>query len=252
MAKINIDSITYSTFDITGELASIGNRWSTWLRGFKQYAISRGVTDDIQKKNLLLVCAGPEVQELYDGLNPEDDVDEAEIEEGEETSKFQATVDILSKHFQPQVNVPFERHLFKQMTPEVGESVLKYIARLKFRAKTCQFKDSDDQIRDHVIHTVKSEKLRRKLLENGKDLKLDKLKDIAMSFEALANQMASMSVSEVNKVSFNIGSYEKTANKSKHRPTGKSHYKENINNRSSTERLEGWRNYCIIQKRGQD
>ena len=57
------------------------------------------------------MCAGPQVQELYDGLNLDDDVDDddGDAEEGgETTSKFQATVDILSRHFEPQVNIPFE------------------------------------------------------------------------------------------------------------------------------------------------
>ena len=219
MAKVNIDNLNYSSFDIGGEPASIGTRWAKWLRGFKRFAIAKGVTDDFQKKNLLLVCAGPEVQDLYDGLNPEDDIDAVSARPtpntstpgagtgpgagggGGSTSEFDEVVDILTKHFEPQVNVPFERHLFKQMTPEVGESTLKFIARLKARAKNCQFSDSDDQIRDQVIHTVKSDKLRRKLLESGKDLTLDRLKEIATSFEAVENQMASMSVSEVNKIS---------------------------------------------------
>ncbi|KAK7085865.1 hypothetical protein SK128_010729, partial [Halocaridina rubra] len=56
--------------------ASIGTKWTKWLRGFKRF---------VQKKNLLLVCPGPEVQELYDGLNP-DDKDDDEEEEGETTS----------------------------------------------------------------------------------------------------------------------------------------------------------------------
>ncbi|KAK7085866.1 hypothetical protein SK128_010730, partial [Halocaridina rubra] len=51
------------------------------------------------------------------------------------------------------------------MTPEVGESTLEFIARLKAKAKNCQFGDCDDQIQDQVIHMVKSEKLRKKLLE---------------------------------------------------------------------------------------
>ena len=125
MSKVSVENISYHTFDVSGEPASIGTRWEKWLRGFKRFAIAKGVTDDVQKKNLLLVCAGPEVQDLYDGLNPGDDDDDDETEEGEEAvSKFQATVDLLTGHFVPQVNVPFERHLFKQMSPEIGESVL--------------------------------------------------------------------------------------------------------------------------------
>ena len=162
---------------------------------------------------------------MYDGLDPDDDGN-GEEEGREMTLKLQATVDTLSRHFEPQVNVPFEHHLFKQMTPVVGESILKYIARLKFQAKNCKFSDCDDQIRDQMIHTVKSEKLRRKLLESGKDLTLTKLKEIAMAFEAIENQMASMSISEVNKVSLGNSSNKtgshKTGPKDNHKGNGNS------------------------------
>ena len=204
---LSLENISYHPFDLAADPASLGSRWEKWLRGFKRFAIAKGIKDDFQKKNLLLVCAGPEVQDLYDGLHPDDDVDEVRLTQTggssqELPSKFQEAVDILSSHFVPQVNVPFERHLFKQMSPEVGENVSKFIARLKTRAKNCSFSDIDDQIRDQVIHTVKSSKLRRKLLENGKNLTLSRLQEIAVSFEAVENQMAAMSVSEVNKVSY--------------------------------------------------
>ena len=137
-----------------------------------------------------------EIPGPYDGLNPED-------VEGDETSDFEETVSILTDHFVPKVNIPFERHLFKQMQQEDGESVMKFIARLRARGKQCSFQDLDDQIRDQVIHTVRSDRLKRKLLEGGQSLTLVKLQEIVTSFEAVENQMAAMNISEVNRLSCN-------------------------------------------------
>ena len=227
-----LDNLSYQSFDVSGEPASVGSRWEKWLRGFKRFAIAKGIKDDVQLKNLLLVCAGQEVQDLYDGLHSNDSDDNSE-EEGEDegTPRFQATVDLLTSHFVPQVNVPFERHLFKQMSPDLGESILKFIARLKARAQNCEFNDIDDQIRDQVIHTVKSDILRRKLLECGKNLTLEKLKEIAITFEAVENQMAAMSLKEVNKLSY--GSSSKTSHGKKF--SASKNAKPNPNNNKSND-----------------
>ena len=61
MTKITLENIGYHPFDVSGESTSKGSRWKEWLHDLKHDAIARGVTADVQKKNLLLVCAGTEV-----------------------------------------------------------------------------------------------------------------------------------------------------------------------------------------------
>ena len=73
---------------------------------------------------------------------------------------------------------------------------------------------------------MKSDKLRRKLLESGKDLTLTILKEIAVAFEAVENQMTAMSLSEVNKVSY-IKNFGK-----------KNSFKANNNSRENTDGVD--------------
>ena len=69
-----------------------------------------------------------------------------------------------------------------------GESVASYVTRLKGMAVTCEFADEEDMIRDQVIEKVKSEALRKKLLEKGSDLKLANVLSISNTEESVATQ----------------------------------------------------------------
>ena len=64
---------------------------------------------DLQKVALLLHTGGIDFQELYYTLIPE----------GEEKS-LEESFEVLDDYFVPKVNVPFERHLFRQMSQVAG------------------------------------------------------------------------------------------------------------------------------------
>ena len=86
----------------------------------------------------------------------------------------------LDDYFSPQVNVPYERHLFRNTKQLSAETVDQFITRLRQRADYCDFGDKmNEQIRDQVIDKCVSHQLRRKLLEKGKNLTLDQLQSIA-------------------------------------------------------------------------
>ncbi len=58
----------------------------------------------------------------------------------------------LNKFFLPQVIVPYERHLFRQLKQESEETMDQFVSRLKQQAAYCEFGNTcDEQIRDHVI-----------------------------------------------------------------------------------------------------
>ena len=68
------------------------------------YVSGKGVTNDLQKRSLLLHVAGMEVQEVYFTLVGEDTI-----------ATFQDTLKVLDDHFILKANVTFERHLFRQI-----------------------------------------------------------------------------------------------------------------------------------------
>ena len=98
---------------------------------------------------------------------------------------------MLDDYFVPKVNVPFERHLFKQMSQIVGETVDQSVCRLRQKAITCDFPNVDEAIRDQLIEKCGNAKLRRKFLEKA-NTNLKDLQDIARAFEAVEIQMKSL------------------------------------------------------------
>lgn len=112
--------------------------------------------------------------------------------DGEEQNKDQLdyvlAVAALSKHFSPKLNVPFERHVFRQLRQEEGESMSAFVAKLRKQAKNCDFKDLDDQLRDQVISNCFSSELRREMLRDA-DITIQKIEVLAKSFEAVRLQV---------------------------------------------------------------
>ena len=62
------------SFDTIGDPHGISQRWKKWKRTFKLYLTEKGVTDDAQKRDLLLHAAGVDVQEIYFTLVSEDNI----------------------------------------------------------------------------------------------------------------------------------------------------------------------------------
>ena len=109
-------------FDPKGELNLLSARWKRWKRAFNLYVASKGVTNYKQKVALLLHSGGMELEEVFYTLVPED----------QETS-FTACLAALDNYCTPKVNVPFERHLFRQMQQLEGETIDQFVCRLRQR-----------------------------------------------------------------------------------------------------------------------
>ena len=119
------------------------------------YALGKGITNDSQKRGLLLHTAGLDVQEFYFSLVP----DGAE-------KNYAETLKLLGDYFISKANVPFERHLFRQINSE--ETVDQFVCRLGQQDASFGFGDREDEyIRDQLIDKCYSAKLRRKFLEKG-------------------------------------------------------------------------------------
>ena len=127
--------------------------------------LGKGITNDSQKCGLLLHTAGLDVREVYFTLVP----DGAEKNYAE---KFK----VLDDYFNPKANVPFERHLFRQISQSSEETVDQFVCRLRERAASCEFGDREDEyIRDQLIDKCYSAKLRRKFLEKEGSVTLNDL-----------------------------------------------------------------------------
>jgi len=101
---------------------------------------------------MLLHMAGPETQEVFDILTPENDT-------------YDKALEAPTSHFSVKKNVPFEGNVFHQTKQKAGESVEQFFTRLRKLTASCDYGDqTEDQIRDQVIATCSSTGLRKKLL----------------------------------------------------------------------------------------
>jgi hypothetical protein len=105
---------------------SVGCEWKRWLRSFQLYAdgkeliVEAGKEDiKVQRLALLLHCAGSDVQDIFDVL--------AETGSAKEYEKAK---EALTRHFVTQVNVPYERHMFREMAQNKKETIDHFSVRL--------------------------------------------------------------------------------------------------------------------------
>ena len=133
------------------------------------------MTNDLQKRCLLLHVTGMEVQEVYFMLVGEDTI-----------ATFQDTLKVLDDYFIQKANVPFERHLFRQIAQENSETRDQFVCRLCQRSVSCDFGEQEDDLKCCSSH------MRLKLLEKEGTLTLEDLLRIARSQEAVDRQMKVM------------------------------------------------------------
>lgn len=69
----------------------------------------------------------------------------------DEEKEFEDCVKTLDEYFVPKVNLPFERHQFRQMGQTSGEKVDHFVSRLRQKATTCEFEKVEDAIRCQPI-----------------------------------------------------------------------------------------------------
>jgi len=201
MAAVNVDVAPLPQFDCSGDPTSITPRWKRWKKAFQFYIDGKGVQNNDQKKALLLHSAGMDVQDIFDTL---DNVPFVATVEGETDNVYKQALRNLDAYFAPKGNAPYERHIFRSLKQDTAETVDQYVSRLKKQALNCQFGAEDvrnEMIRDQVIDACQSNHLRKKLLQQGDDLTLDTVLDMARALEAVEMQSKRMSKpDEVNHV----------------------------------------------------
>ena len=156
------------------EKATLSQRWKKWIKSFGFYLIASGIKDKKQQRALLLHLAGQDVQDIFETLT----------DTGED---YETALAKLNEYFEPQKNISFERHTFRQAQQQRDEPIADYITRLKHLALTCEFENTDDMIRDQVVEKCYSTKLRRRLLQEP-SLTLDKVVTLGRALEMAQRQ----------------------------------------------------------------
>ena len=101
------------------------------------------------KVALLLHSGGMDLQEIFYMLAPED----------EAQNNFDNCLTILDNYFTPKVNVPFERHEFRQLAQLQDETTDQFVCRLQQKAVSCEFDKVDEAIWDQLIEKFRDPEL---------------------------------------------------------------------------------------------
>ena len=132
-----------------------------------------------RRRALLLHLAGTDVQDIFFTLPDTGDAKD-----------YKKAVDALNAYFVPKVDTTYARHCFRQLTQAPGESVRQFATRLRRAAKDCDYgADTDNQIRDEILCKCTSTYIKRKLLEEGQGLTLNKALEIAETVKRLTHNL---------------------------------------------------------------
>lgn len=154
---------------------NLSQKWKRWLRSFKYYTEGKGIEDAKQKKSLLLHCAGPEVQDIFETLTVE-----------AEGCPYGNAEKALNAYFAPHTNLVYEKHIFRRMEQKADETIDQFVMRLRSQAVNCSFADQDGEILGQIIDKCQSTALRRRLIE--KPCTLKEAMDKARSMESAEKQ----------------------------------------------------------------
>ena len=89
---------------------NVGPRSKKWLAMFENFTIGMGITEEKQKRALLLYYSDPKVDDIFHTLE----------ETGED---YKTAVDTLTAHFNPQVDTTYKVYNFRKAQQKETESM---------------------------------------------------------------------------------------------------------------------------------
>ncbi|CAH2107516.1 unnamed protein product [Euphydryas editha] len=145
--------------DLEGDSTSVGLKWEKWKRSLYIYLEATDIVTPAKKRATLLVLGGTPLQEIYYNLPG------ASGEPGENVDVFEIAIKKLNEYFLPKQNKIYERHIFRSIKQDAGESFEKFLIKLRNQAAKCKFDKPDDHIIDQIIEKCISSELRKKIKE---------------------------------------------------------------------------------------
>ncbi|XP_049886606.1 uncharacterized protein LOC126381111 [Pectinophora gossypiella] len=176
-------SLTLEKFDCEGDPTSVGARWERWKRALDIYLHASSIEQGEKKRSSLLHFGGFELQEIFYNIPG------ANVEAAEGVDVYSVAIAKLDAYFAPKQSKVYERHLFRLIKQEPDEKFEKFILRLRQQADKCQFQDKNDNIIDQITEKCAQTELRKKILQIGDEITLDKIISEANTLEAVNKQM---------------------------------------------------------------
>ena len=173
-------------FVIPDETNAVGKAWQERLEGIEREFRFFKISEAVDKKDAMIIYGGNEIARLEKSL--------PDPEMGDVYTKLRTK---LNDHFTPKKNKHHARYLFLKMRPHVGETISVYAARLREKAKECEFGDTfDERILEHIIQTIDNKKLIERAISKTWDL--TRFLTEASQTEDIARQIQDMGTEQVD------------------------------------------------------
>ena len=139
-----------------------------------------GITNDQDKVDALIIYGGTEITQLEKRL-PEQEGN------GNKYTKLKMK---LNDYFLPKKNKHYARYQFLLTKLQQNESILSYATRLREKARTCEFTNTDERLLGHLIQTVTNKTLVQKAI--NKKWGLTQFQEEVAQMEGIQQQMSDM------------------------------------------------------------
>ncbi|XP_049522663.1 uncharacterized protein LOC125945132 [Dermacentor silvarum] len=154
---------------------NVGTEWLKWVKRFENFIVACGITADARKTALLLHYVGEEVYDIYCSLPDSPAAATASTVSSTDGSSnatplYTAARKKLDGYFAPRVNPTFEIYRFRQAKQMENESLDAFYARLRQLVKHCAFADADTEIKNQILLSTVSTRLRRYAMQHDLDL----------------------------------------------------------------------------------
>ena len=173
----------FPSFYPSPDAGTPGLGWEKYVARFKNLITALDIKKAERQKALLLHYVGEETNDIFDTLIVSEPADGETV--------FDIAVNAITSYLKPKRNIPYEDYLFRQAKQDQGETIMAYCTQLKQLAKTCEFTDTDREIKSQIIQNCPSTKLRRKALTNS-TITLQALLDLGKTMELTDIQAASL------------------------------------------------------------
>ena len=151
--------------------------WNTYIEQFESVFEANRISDESQRKAILLSLCGITTYMLFKGLT-------ALSKPGE--NSFDELKQLMLHHQNPRPNMTAEHFKFNSRVKHANKSVPMFVAELRTLTECCEYGDSlNNMLRDRLVSGIIHERTQKRLLSEGSSLSLEKALDIALSFESV-------------------------------------------------------------------
>lgn len=140
---------------------NLSENWKRFRQKFQLFTLAayqgKKIKDNV-KIAQLLTLVGDDGLEVYNSFD---------FEVGEEND-FESVLEKFEKYCCPKQNVVFESFTFYKIVQDEGQDFNDFLKRLRLAAKSCEFLEPDNMIRDRIVLGIRDKDVQERLLREKK------------------------------------------------------------------------------------